>query len=62
MRRAGYQVNPDVSVIGYKASRLDNVEDAIDMSTYASQGIKHFIESEEAGSEVTYRCISLQDV
>jgi len=54
----GYQLNPDVSILGFKDSITDT-SSSIDSSheTYASKLEQRFNESESSGSIISYRCI-----
>ena len=59
MYRNGYQINPDVSLIGYKAAAYDfNDHPGEEYNTYTSRTIKRFIEAEDTGSQITYICIN----
>ena len=58
----GYQVNPDVSFLGYKD--FDNFHDICEPASTScvnSRKIKLFEKAEEAGSEINYRCIQCRD-
>ena len=54
----GYDLNPDVSLIGYKESSFDIDDDEItsDASSFVSKQVKTFNIMETTGSEITYRC------
>ena len=52
----GYQVNPDLSVIGNKGCNF-NINDKSDGDVYVSQRIKLFNASEGTGSDISYRCV-----
>ncbi len=59
----GYQINPDVSILGLKVKEIDAFDDednevGIDSSNsyYAPQGWKNFQKVEEAGTIIDYRC------
>ena len=56
--RYGYQINPDVSLLGDKPSMLQvTSDDTWQTDVYVSKRIKMFNDVEETGSEITYRCI-----
>ena len=65
--RHGYQINPDISMLGYKMCMFDvnnDVHEVMDRDVYIPKWIKTFNEAEEAGSEISYRCtkcINCQD-
>ena len=55
----GFQIDPDVSIIGYKTfmKDIDVVEDSNTTDVFLSRKIKQFTEVEDAGSKINYRCI-----
>ena len=58
MYNNGFQVNPDVSLLGYKNDFDDVPDTAIHGNDvyYAQRSIKRFEEAENAGSVINYRC------
>ena len=63
--RMGYQINPDVSLLGikFKDPRLLNQEPVFHSGdeAYASHKQKIFEEAEYCGSEISYRCVRCRD-
>ena len=51
----GFQVNPDLSILGYKEEKIIKSADA--SLTYTSRKFKTFQEVESTGTEMNYRCI-----
>ena len=65
MYRNGYQVNPDISLLGFKESNQmyniynndpENCTNSSDIHIIKTQ--KQFNQVEKAGSEITYQCIN----
>ena len=61
MYKSGYQINPDVSLLGYKTSKFNDENDGGDIlevkESYPSRKLRLFNEVEKAGTDVMYRCI-----
>ena len=59
--RSGYQINPDVSLLGFKIDedegRILSENDTNKYLGHPSKEITKFEEAERCGSEITYRCI-----
>eukprot|EP00794_Sanderia_malayensis_P003822 gene3822-biopygen3253 len=59
--KMGYQVNPDVSVLGFPDNSFDissEIYEEDDLHhTFLSRQVKTFYEVENAGSEINYRCV-----
>ena len=66
--RFGYQVNPDVTFLGFKNPTLaesfndqDDTESQDKICHHVPRNLKSFNEAEEAGSEISFRCIKCRD-
>ena len=57
--RMGYQVNLDLSLLGYKVPQLSLLEDEEHQASYVveSRAKGKFDEAENTGSEITFRCV-----
>ena len=68
--RNGYQINPDVSILGFKQrvttdlevdKKVEENEDTIDSNAFAVRCEKLFKQVEEAGSVVNDRCLKCRN-
>ena len=53
----GYQVNPDISVLGFKTNDIDLHFNSKISNVHLSQHIKLHEECEAAGANISYRCV-----
>ena len=61
--RTGYQVNPDISLLGFKANQFADDEDSstnqnLNTEVFMSKYQETFNQAENAGSEISYRCVN----
>ena len=68
--RNGYQINPDVSILGFKQrvttdlevdKKVEENDDTIDSNAFAVRCEKLFKQVEEAGSVVNYQCLKCRN-
>ena len=61
--KEGFQINPDVSLLGYKMDDTDmyDTTDVTDQNSYLSRKIKFFNIAEDTGSEILYRCVQCRN-
>ena len=57
--RTGYQINPDLSLLGYKENSFDNdeIENQTSNQTFISKRQRIFNQVEETGTIINYRCV-----
>jgi len=60
--QCGYQINPDVSLLGYKEINDDDLQnDEFDSTIHTSKHIRKFQQVEETGTVINFRCIKCRN-